>query len=211
MHYLIQLITLFFFLVSCSNKDVQQGYNLEQADEISNCILNDTVFEYRNIEGFVRYFPIDSVFNIRIGLGDWNKELNYRFDCSAPNAIVPRYEWNNNEVVALIRGCGSYCSKHLFFLNKGNSSIERENVLAKDIDRSLICYTNTTVDGVFLIVENILTENFLSVEIKELAPCDFVEECIDGIDFFSNEISVEYQSANNGVMQNIIIDLSDLI
>lgn len=121
---------------------------------LSECIPKDTILTKTDMS--VKYVIQDTSYTLQIQIHKTKKLLGYGFDCTAPLSIVPEVHWANKNILALIRGCGSYCSVSYYFQIRNGRihESEREYVFWHDTGTNLIAYENPDNS---ITIENIYT------------------------------------------------------
>lgn len=161
------------------------------------CLPSDTTIVHNSDTLSIRYTPMDDNFDIHIYKNGKKIALKYKFTCETPVALIPTFDWTNGNIIALQRGCGSYCQTSVFIDFSAGKIFERDNVIA----------TNPNSGGVIAFIEDqntIAIEQLSDSKIKKYdlstsLPCSVPTDCIVSAKIESEILTLNYITLIDGI------------
>jgi hypothetical protein len=137
---------LLLFLMSCGSenkkqKDLAAHRAATPGGKRLDCLPGDTILDVRNA---LKYVVLDSFFAPELRVEGTDTLLDYRFDCSAPEGLVPSlYSFYDGKFCLIVGHAFSYREFIIAYRENDHVKLKRyETALLADMKRDLVVYRN---------------------------------------------------------------------
>jgi hypothetical protein len=188
---------LLLFVISC-NESSKNKINHCSQNSISdrwNVGMNDTILCQKKNDVYLVYsFQGDSIYNIIWGNKYISNTTSRKYEVLG-NGVMGFVD-NNENVMLLQQGCGTFCQCYMFLPLKQNA-IEKVyyNALAYDLENNLVAFISKQNDSIIM-VENYISGQKTEIKESNLCPAIYKGACIDTIYFKEKNLFIKWQGNN---------------
>jgi len=143
---------------------------------------------------FLKYFCEGEELFIKYGDQHFERTLEDTFDCSMPYARTPSFRWLNDEFICLYFGCGNPCWGSILLPSSARDTpiiymypytFDQEHNLIVNIDY------DEEKDEDFLAVQNLITQEKITIEMEQCDTPAFKGYCIDSISLVDKSLYLQ--------------------
>jgi len=166
--------------------------------QTEDCLDQYSYYDTISTNGnFIKFHKKNDFIILEYGNNSIHRTLDYQFPCQTADSWIPKFEWDNKDMMGLKYVCGSPCWG-IWILPLDTLSIVRNIIfpMAYDLKNRIIAYLDNN-NYTSLIIENLYTHKITKIEFPFKSDHgEFIGYWIEEVSIKDNNLYYKYSNPN---------------